>query len=171
MYVITAGVKVSLLHTKNSLEIYCQKETQKSETTGLYVAVKHDPSTLKTQETIKSFLKPHSKTDTDIHSAAAGTDLSSTESSNSSQYGNSMSTCPICGVNLSTNNLVLNQHIDECLNKPTIESVIKESYSTNAPSLREPQVRTTKSSKKRQRTLATYFVAEDEGKSMRHLNS
>lgn len=32
-----------------------------------------------------------------------------------------LTTCPICGSLVSSENLILNQHIDECLNKPAIE--------------------------------------------------
>lgn len=32
-------------------------------------------------------------------------------------------TCPMCGSPVSSENLILNQHIDECLNKSIIEEV------------------------------------------------
>jgi len=37
----------------------------------------------------------------------------------------SPNTCPLCGAQVSAENSLLNQHIDECLNKPVIEEAVQ----------------------------------------------
>ena len=92
------------------------------------------------QETLKAFLSS-----TEGIEQASSTDIL--------QARSPLSVCPICGVKMSTNNNpILNQHIDECLNRSTIESVIEESL---------PITKSRKSYKRSQRSLTTYLVAED----------
>ena len=106
------------------------------------------------QETLKSFLVPRTSDESTDYS----TEVTPSESS---QVTNS--TCPICGVKVSTDNLIINQHIDECLNRSTIESVVLESSSDAGSSSKDAagtELHCRKSCKRGQQTL-THLIVED----------
>lgn len=70
------------------------------------------------QGTLKSFLKP------EVVAAGPGDE---TESQiDESAEVQLEEDCPICGCQVSADNLILNQHIDECLNKSAIQEAIQD---------------------------------------------
>ena len=101
---------------------------------GVRISTLHDTeSNSFSQATLKSFFKPSSAS---LHGHAATTSCTtasdvdvipenSTPPSPAKQcsvsHTPSLTICPICGSLVSTENLTLNQHIDECLNKPAIK--------------------------------------------------
>ena len=61
------------------------------------------------------------------HVAAAMTPESSTNNAvTTSNFKDLSNHCPICGIEISTDNATLNRHIDECLNKLAIKEAVDE---------------------------------------------
>lgn len=91
------------------------------------------------QETLKSFLKPvigpdhkvttmkigtcHTSSDTGIMTSHKSHADPSTRKPNTTTLP---AECPLCGSVVSAENLILNQHIDECLNKSAIKEAIDD---------------------------------------------
>lgn len=81
------------------------------------------------QETLKSFFKPISEDQHAATNACANAAIHSAQCSSDERkidenlHTTTTNTCPVCGSQVSSENLILNQHIDECLNKSTIEEV------------------------------------------------
>lgn len=77
------------------------------------------------QETLKSFLKPLSSSEL----AGSGADDLQIATPAEVPLGSTkdhLQDCPICGCQVSAENLILNQHIDECLNKSAIKEAIQD---------------------------------------------
>ena len=98
-------------------------------------------SSVSNQETLKSFLKPLTSSEASsmterisngsAHKHGSADDLH-LESATPAEVplgstDDNLQDCPICGCQVSAENLILNQHIDECLNKPAIKEAIQDS--------------------------------------------
>ena len=95
-------------------------------------------SSVSNQETLKSFLKPltsseaSSMTEGISNGSVDDLHLQIDESATPAEVplgitDDNLQACPICGCQVSAENLILNQHIDECLNKPAIKEAIQDS--------------------------------------------